>query len=181
MRPPYPAPVVKDGSKRVAKGQRIPCHRRNLAGPFRQSLSQSGPAAAFSLFEGAAWHRLCRARLCPDRCQHSVGRGAQLPVGYLVDRVGSRRMLVLGLVTSALAFISFGLSPSYSRLLLAMALLGVANSVFHPLITRSSRPGSPPPALAVRFRSHLFRHSRHRDRAGDDARRRGEHGAQFLR
>jgi MFS family permease len=57
---------------------------------------------------------------------------AQLPVGFLVDRVGSRRMLVLGLVTSALAFISFGLSPSYSRLLLAMALLGLANSVFHP-------------------------------------------------
>jgi MFS family permease len=57
---------------------------------------------------------------------------AQLPVGLLVDRVGSRRMLVLGLVTSALAFISFGLSPSYSRLLLAMALLGLANSVFHP-------------------------------------------------
>jgi MFS family permease len=58
--------------------------------------------------------------------------GAQLPVGFLVDRVGSRRMLVLGLVTSALAFISFGLSLSYWRLLLAMALLGLANSVFHP-------------------------------------------------
>ncbi len=57
---------------------------------------------------------------------------AQLPVGFLVDRVGSRLMLVLGLVTSALAFISFGLSPSYWRLLLAMALLGLANSVFHP-------------------------------------------------
>jgi MFS family permease len=57
---------------------------------------------------------------------------AQLPVGYLVDRIGSRRMLVLGLVTSAVAFISFGLSPSYFRLLLAMALLGLANSVFHP-------------------------------------------------
>ena len=57
---------------------------------------------------------------------------AQLPVGFLVDRVGSRRMLVLGLVISALAFISFGLSPSYSRLLLAMAFLGLANSVFHP-------------------------------------------------
>jgi MFS family permease len=41
-------------------------------------------------------------------------------------------MLVLGLVTSALAFISFGLSPSYWRLLLAMALIGLANSVFHP-------------------------------------------------
>src|SRR5580704_1546559 len=57
---------------------------------------------------------------------------AQLPVGYLVDKIGSRRMLVLGLTVSALAFISFGLSPSYSRLLIAMAFLGLANSVFHP-------------------------------------------------
>jgi MFS family permease len=57
---------------------------------------------------------------------------AQLPIGFLVDRVGSRRMLVLGLVTSSLAFISFGLSPCYSRLLLATALLGLASSVFHP-------------------------------------------------
>jgi MFS transporter, FSR family, fosmidomycin resistance protein len=57
---------------------------------------------------------------------------AQLPIGYLVDRIGSRRMLVLGLGVSAAAFISFGLSPSYSRLLVATALLGLANSVFHP-------------------------------------------------
>jgi MFS transporter, FSR family, fosmidomycin resistance protein len=57
---------------------------------------------------------------------------AQLPVGFLVDRIGSRRMLVLGLLVSALAFIGFGLSPSYPRLLFATALLGLANSVFHP-------------------------------------------------
>src|SRR5579864_2427708 len=57
---------------------------------------------------------------------------AQLPVGFLVDRLGSRRMLVLGLVVSALAFIFFGLDPSYPRLLIAMAFLGLANSVFHP-------------------------------------------------
>lgn len=57
---------------------------------------------------------------------------AQLPVGFLVDRLGSRRMLVLGLLVSAVALISFGLSPSYSRLIFATALLGLANSVFHP-------------------------------------------------
>ena len=57
---------------------------------------------------------------------------AQLPIGYLVDRIGSRRMLVLGLGVSATALITFGLSPSYPRLLLATALLGLANSVFHP-------------------------------------------------
>ncbi len=57
---------------------------------------------------------------------------AQLPVGFLVDRIGSRRMLIAGLVVSALAFIEFALSPSYSRLLIATAFLGLANSVFHP-------------------------------------------------
>jgi len=57
---------------------------------------------------------------------------AQLPVGFLVDRVGSRWMLVLGLMVSAIAFIGLGLSPSYPHLLLAMGLVGISGSVFHP-------------------------------------------------
>jgi MFS family permease len=61
-----------------------------------------------------------------------VGVAAQLPVGYLVDRVGSRRMLVLGLLLAGLAYLGFGLAPSYSTLLLAMVFIGLANSVFHP-------------------------------------------------
>jgi len=61
-----------------------------------------------------------------------VSVAAQLPVGFLVDRLGSRWMLVVGLIVSALAFIFFGLDPSYPRLLIAMGFLGLANSVFHP-------------------------------------------------
>jgi MFS family permease len=57
---------------------------------------------------------------------------AQLPVGFLVDRLGSRRMLMAGLVLSALAFIGFGLAPTYPHLLIAMAVIGLTNSVFHP-------------------------------------------------
>jgi len=57
---------------------------------------------------------------------------AQLPVGFLVDRIGARRMLVAGLVFSALAFIGFGLAPTYPHLLIAMAFVGLSNSVFHP-------------------------------------------------
>jgi len=38
----------------------------------------------------------------------------------------------LGLVLSALAFIGFGIAPSYGSLLVAMALFGAASSVFHP-------------------------------------------------
>src|SRR5271154_6130315 len=61
-----------------------------------------------------------------------VSVAAQLPVGFLVDRVGSRRMLGLGLMVSANAFIRLGLSPTYSHLLLAMAAVGLSSSVFHP-------------------------------------------------
>jgi MFS family permease len=57
---------------------------------------------------------------------------AQLPVGFLVDKVGSRLMLVLGLAISALAFIAFGLWPSYTSLLIAMGFVGLSGSVFHP-------------------------------------------------
>jgi MFS family permease len=61
-----------------------------------------------------------------------VAVAAQLPVGYLVDRVGSRRMLVLALLCAGSAYLGFGLAPSYSSLLLAMGFVGLANSVFHP-------------------------------------------------
>jgi MFS family permease len=64
--------------------------------------------------------------------QSVVGVAAQLPVGYLVDRVGSRRMLVAALLLAGCAYLSFGLAPSYPSLLLAMVFAGLANSVFHP-------------------------------------------------
>src|SRR5258708_31717232 len=73
-----------------------------------------------------------------------VGVAAQLPVGYLVDRVGSRRMLVMALLLAGLAYLGFGLAPSYPALLLAMAFVGLANSVFHPadyaLLSRKIAP-----------------------------------------
>jgi MFS family permease len=57
---------------------------------------------------------------------------AQLPVGFLVDRLGSRRMLVIALCVAGTAFIGFGSSPTYAHLLLAMGIIGLSNSVFHP-------------------------------------------------
>lgn len=61
-----------------------------------------------------------------------VAVASQLPVGYLVDHLGSRRMLLLGLLISALAFIGLGLSPTYPHLVLAWAFIGLSGSVFHP-------------------------------------------------
>lgn len=61
-----------------------------------------------------------------------VAVASQLPVGFLVDRLGSRRMLLLGLMVSAIAFIGLGLSPTYPHLVLAWAFVGLSGSVFHP-------------------------------------------------
>jgi len=81
---------------------------------------------------------------------------AQLPVGFLVDRVGSRRMLVLALTAAALGFIGFGLAPSYWHLLLAMALIGVANSVFHPADYALLSAKIAPVRLGRAFSIHTF-------------------------
>lgn len=56
----------------------------------------------------------------------------QAPVGFLVDRFGAKRLLIGGLCLGGLAFSLAGLQLSYPTLLVAMALAGLANSVYHP-------------------------------------------------
>jgi MFS family permease len=57
---------------------------------------------------------------------------AQTPVGFLADRVGPRRVLVAGLGLGGVALLSLGLIGTYAWLLVAAALAGLANSVYHP-------------------------------------------------
>src|SRR5712691_3685967 len=85
-----------------------------------------------------------------------VGVAAQLPVGYLADRVGSRRMLVLGLLLAGGAYLGFGLAPSYSSLLLAMVFVGLANSVFHPADYAVLSSKIAPDRLGRAFSIHIF-------------------------
>src|SRR5437763_12995156 len=85
-----------------------------------------------------------------------VGVAAQLPVGYLVDRVGSRRMLVLGLLVAGLAYLGFGLAPSYSTLLLAMVFVGLSNAVFHPADYALLSAKIAPARLGRAFSIHTF-------------------------
>jgi MFS transporter, FSR family, fosmidomycin resistance protein len=85
-----------------------------------------------------------------------VGVAAQLPVGYLVDHLGARRMLVLGLLVAGLAYLGFGLAPSYSSLLLAMVFVGLANSVFHPADYAILSANIAPPRLGRAFSVHTF-------------------------
>ncbi len=56
----------------------------------------------------------------------------QLPMGYLADRFGPRRLLIIGLCLGGSAIASIGLVDSYGWLLVATALLGVANAIYHP-------------------------------------------------
>jgi MFS transporter, FSR family, fosmidomycin resistance protein len=56
----------------------------------------------------------------------------QAPMGFVVDRYGSRRVLVAGLALGGSAFVALGLFPTYPALLAAAAALGLANAVYHP-------------------------------------------------
>lgn len=56
----------------------------------------------------------------------------QIPVGFLVDRLGARPILIAGLVIGSAAVIAMGLTGSYYALLVFAAVAGLANSVYHP-------------------------------------------------
>jgi MFS family permease len=56
----------------------------------------------------------------------------QAPIGYLADHYGARKVLLIGLWLGGLALILLGLHLSYASLIACAALLGLANSVYHP-------------------------------------------------
>ncbi|KIZ33352.1 MULTISPECIES: MFS transporter [Rhodopseudomonas] len=56
----------------------------------------------------------------------------QAPIGFVVDRIGARAILICGLCLGGLALIMLGLHLSYAWLLACAVLLGLANSVYHP-------------------------------------------------
>src|SRR5690349_8474335 len=56
----------------------------------------------------------------------------QAPIGYLADHIGARKVLLIGLCLGGFALVLLGLHLSYTSLVLCAALLGLANSVYHP-------------------------------------------------
>jgi MFS family permease len=56
----------------------------------------------------------------------------QAPIGYLVDHVGARKVLLLGLALGGFALIMLSLHLTYTSLIGCAVLLGLANSVYHP-------------------------------------------------
>jgi MFS transporter, FSR family, fosmidomycin resistance protein len=81
---------------------------------------------------------------------------AQTPVGFLVDHVGSRKLLVAALVLGGLAFVSFAAIPAYWWLLVVMACLGLANAVYHPADYDLLNAAVAPARVGRAFSYHTF-------------------------
>ena len=56
----------------------------------------------------------------------------QVPMGFVVDRIGGARVLIGGLVVQGAAIAAVAATASYWTLLLAIAVAGLAHSVYHP-------------------------------------------------
>ena len=125
----------------------------------------------FPFLKSRAGGRLCRAGSradrgeCASRSRHSC-RSGFWSTGSGRGACWSRRCSAPGTRSSG-----SGCSPSYWHLLLAMALLGLANAVFHPAdYALLSAQNSGDPARPRLLDPYLFRVSRQCRRAGHDAR-----------
>jgi MFS transporter, FSR family, fosmidomycin resistance protein len=56
----------------------------------------------------------------------------QTPAGFLVDRIGARLVLIVGLVIGAVAFAVAGLVNSFWVFVAMFAVAGIGNTVYHP-------------------------------------------------
>ena len=56
----------------------------------------------------------------------------QTPIGFLVDRIGSRMVLICGVVLEASAIGAIGLADAYWQLIVLGAIGGFGHTVFHP-------------------------------------------------
>lgn len=61
-----------------------------------------------------------------------IGGVIQAPVGFLVDRIGARLLLLLGFGLNAVAVGLIGAVDGYWMLVALAVLAGIGNSVFHP-------------------------------------------------
>lgn len=80
----------------------------------------------------------------------------QAPLGFLVDRLGARRMLMAGLLLGAASFALVAVFPTYPFLCAAMVLAGLANGVYHPADYSLLSRGMPAGNIGRAFSIHTF-------------------------
>ncbi|MEU2389398.1 MFS transporter [Streptomyces sp. NPDC007369] len=90
---------------------------------FRTSLGVAGLEAA------DRFHVNASALSTFSLLQLLVYAGMQIPVGLMVDRLGTKRVLTLGAVLFTAGQLGFALAPSYGTALAARALLGCGDAM----------------------------------------------------
>jgi len=80
----------------------------------------------------------------------------QTPVGFLVDRIGARYILIAGLALSSAAFAIAGLFNSYWVFIAMYGVAGLGNTVYHPADYSLLSHHSPPERLGQIFAFHTF-------------------------
>jgi len=80
----------------------------------------------------------------------------QTPVGYLVDRIGARIVLIAGLGVSSVAYAIAGFADSYWIFIAMYALGGLGNTVFHPSDYTLLAQHAPKERLGQVFAFHTF-------------------------
>ena len=85
-----------------------------------------------------------------------VSTALQTPVGFLVDWLGARVLLILGLTIGAGAFAIAGLVDSFWTMVAMFALAGVGNTVYHPADYALLSHHVPPDRIGQAFSVHTF-------------------------
>lgn len=80
----------------------------------------------------------------------------QAPMGWAVDRLGARRVLVGGILLGAFAFASMAVFQSYAWLLVVALLTGLANAVYHPADYAILGSAISPDRVGRAFSIHTF-------------------------
>src|ERR1700684_2009129 len=80
----------------------------------------------------------------------------QTPVGFLVDRIGARMVLIAGLALSSTAFAVAGIFPSYWVFIAMYGVAGIGNTVYHPSDYSLLSHHVPPDRLSQIFSFHTF-------------------------
>ncbi|MGW1275953.1 MFS transporter [Streptomyces tsukubensis] len=120
---PISLPGDPPGGRRAALIWGIGVSVYCVAVVFRTSLGVAGLDAADRFGVGAS------ALSTFSILQLLVYAGMQIPVGVLVDRLGTKRVLAIGAALFTLGQLGFALSPSYGTALAARVLLGCGDAM----------------------------------------------------
>lgn len=80
----------------------------------------------------------------------------QTPVGFVVDRIGARVVLIAGLALSSIAYAIAGLVDSYWVFIAMYGVAGLGNTVFHPSDYSLLSQHTPSERLSHVFSYHSF-------------------------